>query len=498
MFLSIAIFASFFKSIANVGVITADVSLPITNTIANAGEYADYNFRFNLSTKLYQGGFIEVTFPNQYDSGLGIPLLPSCDVDCDRFERAVSFYFPFDLFPGVVYNVSIKNVKNPDTIGGTGQFIIRSKRGANTLDETKIHGILGIGGSIGTLTSTTIAVDSSSASSAGDVTKYIVSFKTLDFLPNNIYVKLYLPKGAFEVSPKPSCSAFEINGNLIPGNFSCSYNAPSDSIEIRGFSKALEPGTEAGISISMRNPTYSYTTDVFNIIIYKEGTSLAYTRKLDIKGVPITSGKITQISIQPMDSFLILSRGKQLWYRLAFKLTNPLPTGSIIEIKIPDTIGLTEWYILGKPTSFYVETGLEDISYVNPLSIYTITISGSKYIRIENFKEQLKPEKIVIAMVITLPLNNGLSLPFEIRSYLDSTRTYEIDKDVSTARIDVSTINKPPSFALSVSNTVADGTTYSDFIFDITPDKTIESYGSFKLLLDERFVSTGVDSKFSY
>ena len=85
------------------------------------------------------------------------------------------------------------------------------------------------------------------------------------------------------VSANPSCSAFEINGSLIPGNFKCKYDALYEAIEIRGFGSSLEVGQEAGISISMRNPNFSYTTKTFKIIIYKEGTTLALTRKLDVQ-----------------------------------------------------------------------------------------------------------------------------------------------------------------------------------------------------------------------
>lgn len=380
------------KEIIPVGVITSDVSLPITNTLANANEYAAYNFRFILSTKLFQGGFIEVTFPNQFESGLGIPLLPTCSVNCSRADRQVSFYFPNDLFPGLVYNATIYSIRNPPNVGGTGQFIINSKRGANVLDQTHIHGVLGVGGAIGTLTSTTIAVDSSSGSSAGDITKYIVSFKTVDFLPSNIYVKLYLPKNAFVVSPNPSCSSFEINGFLVPGKFKCSYDASTESIEIRGFSTSLPSGSEAGISISMRNPNYSYTTGTFDIVIFKESTTLAYTRKLAVQGVPITAGGITQINIQPVDNFILTSRYKLMWYRLRFKLTNPLPSGAMIDIKIPDSITLTVEDVLGAPSTFYVENGIEDISNEDPIDISSVVEGSSRYIRIKNFKPQSQPD----------------------------------------------------------------------------------------------------------
>lgn len=89
------------KQIIPVGVITADVTLPIKTTLANQLEYSDYTFRFNLSTKLVQGGYVKVIFPSQYQDGLGIPFLANCTITCDRFEREIKFFFNEDLFPGI-------------------------------------------------------------------------------------------------------------------------------------------------------------------------------------------------------------------------------------------------------------------------------------------------------------------------------------------------------------------------------------------------------------
>lgn len=91
----------YMRKILNIGVIDADVSLPITNTIANLNEYANYTFRFNLTTKLFVGGYVQVTFPLQFESGLGIPFLPECTVTCSRNDRSVNFYFVEDLFPSL-------------------------------------------------------------------------------------------------------------------------------------------------------------------------------------------------------------------------------------------------------------------------------------------------------------------------------------------------------------------------------------------------------------
>ena len=144
--------------------------------------------------------------------------------------------------------MTIYNILNPGSIGGTAQFIIQSYRGANLIDESRIYGILGFGGEIGTMTSTTVAVDSSSTTSAGEISQYIFSFRTDVFLPQNIYLKLQLPRDTFDVSLYPSCSSFPINGQLIAGFFSCQYNPLLQSIEVRGIGQSINANSDVGVS----------------------------------------------------------------------------------------------------------------------------------------------------------------------------------------------------------------------------------------------------------
>ena len=392
--------------------------------------------------------------------------------------------------------MTIRNIKNPESTGGTGQFVIRTYRGSNMLDETTMHGVLGIGGLIKTLTSVTVALDGSGKSGAGEITKYVLSFKTNDFVPKNMYIKLSLPKDAFEVGERPSCSAFPINGILIKGKLSCVFNSLSQSIEVRGFVEDLQEGDEVGVAFTARNPNYSYTTDTFDLFLMKEGTTLAFARKLGVQGVPITSGQISQISMQPLDSFFLPNQQKLMWYKLSFKLKNPLLQGSIIQIKIPSTFGLLDNQVLGNPSSYYIESGIEDIDFFNPLKIEKITIGSNDYLEISNFKGMEVPNKIVIVMLITLPPSSGPSLPFEIRSYRTESALNEIDKDVSEATINVANVPAPLAHSVTSTVTVADGNSIMDLTFQITPSKTLPKNGQIKILIDENISSLGVDCNY--
>jgi hypothetical protein len=426
------------ETIKPVGVIDSDVSLPITTTVANYNEYSNYTFRFNLTTKLPAGGYVTVIFPLQFDSGLGIPFLPNCTVPCSRIDRSVSYFFTEDLFPGLIYNMTVYNVKNPNLIGGVGQFYMRTYLGVNLLDESLMMGILGFGGDIGTLTSTTVAVDSGSSTAAGDVSKYIFSFRSDVNLPQNIYLRLQLPRNTFEISTYPSCSSFPINGVQINGTFTCSYNSIQQAIEVRGIAQPISAGSDVGVIVSFKNPKYSFTTNTFDLYVMKEGTTMAFTRRLGIKGVPITAGSITQVSMIPLDQLYVPSKSKLMWFQLNFKLRNPLTTGSIIQINIPNSITLASIAAVeGVPTAYYVQSGLNDISGDNPLQI---SATGN-VIRIQNFQSMDVPSLISINMLLTTPGSSGPSSPFTIASYTDSTAKSEIDKDVSQAFITVSDIS---------------------------------------------------------
>lgn len=306
------------------------------------------------------------------------------------------------------------------------------------IDESRMFGILGFGGTIGTMTSTTAAVDSSSSTAAGDISKYIFSFRTDVFLPQNIYLKLQLPRDTFEVSLFPSCSSFPINGKLIAGTFTCQYNSLLQSIEVRGIGQSIEANSDVGVLVSFKNPKYSYTTGDFEMYVMKEGTTMAFTRKLNISGIPITAGTISQVSVYPLDSLFLPSKSKLMWFALDFKLKNPLNTGSVISIQLPSSITLSTLpAVEGTEVVFYVVKGLEDISDTNPLLIQKVVASGSTYLRISNFKSMTQPGLISVAMLINTPASSGLSSPFQIVSYTDSSLKYEIDKDIQNARVSI-------------------------------------------------------------
>ena len=72
---------------------------PIFNSVANANVSSQYQFNFITDTYLPAGGVLQIVFPNQYVSGLGIQAV-ACSVPCTLSGNTVAFTFPSDLVNG--------------------------------------------------------------------------------------------------------------------------------------------------------------------------------------------------------------------------------------------------------------------------------------------------------------------------------------------------------------------------------------------------------------
>ena len=118
-------------------------------------------------------------------------------------------------------NVTINQVMNPNTKGGTGNFKIQTLWGVNVLDENLVFDVLGIADSVGTLTSTIVNVASSGLSNAGETTRYNFQFKVSQLIPAQSYMKFTISDPDFGLTNFPACNAYAINGKTIEGKFFC-------------------------------------------------------------------------------------------------------------------------------------------------------------------------------------------------------------------------------------------------------------------------------------
>ena len=257
---------------------------------------------------------------------------------------------------------------NPDASGGTGNFWIRSIKGGQTVDENLIFGVIGVANDIGLIKSASVALETEGVQYAGELSKYVFTFTTSRDIPDNNFVRLYLPTGEFEVAKFPSCAAYSVGGKLARGRLTCE-SFGSNFIDVSGFKDKFSAGTSIGIVVTLRNPTYAHITEVFGIAVMRKFTQIMYDRKLDIDAVTITPGRLFNVKIGQVDTSMRLTRNKVMQFQLNFKPTNALADGSMIKLQFPASFPVYSEQILAQEVMFWVEFGLEDKSEADPLKI---------------------------------------------------------------------------------------------------------------------------------
>lgn len=472
-----------------VGSFTGDTLFPIEQTFANRAEISDYHFNFKLDSRLKKGGHFEVVFPKQFSIVLASDPNFSCSMLCTNTERTFKLLADRDYYPGISYSFAIYRIKNPSVMTGVGNFIVSAKQGENIVAETKLLGAFGISSDIKDLVSTTIALEGDDAL-AGSFIKYIVSFKVLDNLPKELNIVLQLPRDTFQVADQPSCSTFAVNDQIIKGNLECEYD--DNKITITGFEQDISANSNIGIILSMRNPNYSLVTDVFSIFGFKTMTRSAFFRKLNVKGITIAPGKIDQVTLTQKDQLCRLSKGKLIWLTLKFKLQNTLSQGSYIEIYLPNGYVLynTPALILGRPWTFYVDSGLDDYDQNTSLTLSYFTKNGNDAMKIEKFASNQSKSLITFVFLCSIPRNSGKTSSIEIRSFKSTGE--EVDKNIQDAYLTIEDVTDPTYVALTFSKIIADGVTLLDMTLDFKPDKTIPAGSILQILIDDRITISDI------
>ncbi|CAD8173591.1 unnamed protein product [Paramecium pentaurelia] len=440
----------------------------ISNTIANRNQYSDYTIQVIPETNVPAGGYIEIVFPIQYQSGLGNKAYCT---NCTINGHTISFYFTDTPILSVANTLNIYNILNPAERGGTGNFIIRTKRFEFIYDENLIFQTIGIADDIAQLSSCIVSfVDPPISGSLG---KYNFAFKTNINLPLGTTIQLFIPN-VFIISDNPSCSLYSINDLVIEGNIVCKLLEGS-RVQVSGFSNDIIAGSEVGIQISLTNPSYSQVTSTFTIAAYRQGTSIIYTWKTGINGIQILPGLIKDITLLPMQKVRLATQ-KIVDYQLKFLPTNSLSKGSAIMIKFPNTFKLD-----GSQVYLFFKSGLEDISETSPLQMQ----KASDDILITNYKETL-PNQIIIQFRAKNPSTAGPSSALDIRTCTDSTCANIIDQNKVDAFIQVEAVASLDFIDVTLNQPTSQQTS-TNLQFRITPTFVIPGGAYIKVLLDSAF-----------
>lgn len=352
----------------------------------------------------------------------------------------------------------IKNIINPDKKGGTGNFEVRSMKGSNIIDENLIFGTIGMGEVPETLRSTQITFDvaAGGVSTAGLISKYTFTFKTVSFAPKGSYFRITLPQGLmYSATANPPCGFLPVLGVTPVGTLTCTY--ADGKVIVNGLGQDVPGLTVLSLYIQILNPPQTVTSPKFRIEMLRTSTQYVYDWKDNQLGPDITPGLITAVSVTPTGDPAYLAMGKTEEFTLQFTVYNPISQGGMITVDIPSSFSFVDSKLFDKPTTYYVLSGLDSVSTTTKVQmVYT---ESTARLAITGFKAVPAGQVISIVVTLTIPSQFGVSDSLIVTTYQNSTDTTTIiDQNSKDFVVTVVNIPSNTDSDYSLANNVASGT----------------------------------------
>ena len=457
---------------------------PIVNTISNANQYSNYTFNFILATALPPNSSLQVTFPQQFRSNLGIDILTSssCSLPCAISSYAVSFKFSLGFPAGTEASVTVSNVKNPVSSGGTGNFQLLSKYNSYIFDENLIFGTLGIGPQPGKLTACYLLISDQSEALVGKTTEYHLSFKTIEVVPYQSFMKLTFPLASqFTFPATLNCATFTINGMNL--NIAISCQRLDNSIIFTGLLSDIPIDFEVGLKFLMTNPPFAGYTDYFVFQIFRMNTQFIYDTRDDIPQILIKPALMENVILAPFVANTALTLSKVVRFQLLFSTKNEISAEGFIKITFPSSFALV---YNSKIDFVYIRTGISDY---NSTIQATITYDSSE-ILITNFRKIDASTSISLLFTAITPSVSGRSEALTIQSSRPAmSESRLVDQDLTEAVVTI--LNTPSSSTifpngLSLSNSFANGAE-NTITFTINPSVNVPVSGYVSIRFPEDF-----------
>lgn len=430
----------FFPFLINSARIIPHTARYITLSTTNAYELADYNFTMITESPIPPLGILEITFPSgQYETGLGL---------ANNFE--VIFPYPH-VIPATVNDrtlicsigefpsqtpltITVKGVRNPLKVGGTGNFRITSRitTGGYIIDDNLIFGVIGISSSPNKLIDSSVYIDGSSL--AGELTDYIFSFVPSELTDSNIVIKIIFPDiYYFDYVISNQCNSLLYNGFQISGDISCKID---DNFKNIVYFIGIKSGLPKGQIIKLKmkkiyNPTIQMTTDLFKFSVLDKGSNNTLLIDDAVLGVKINTGKIELVSMTNYYPNYNNYQGYTRLFRIIFKPNNPF-----ISIRISTDFIINKCYVIKGLLDIDMNSNVNCVPQRNILFIY-------------NFQQYQKTEflndYVEVIISVNIPNNIFVTNPIEIYTYMDLDYLKLVDQDVSNLNTRIS-IESPRNY----------------------------------------------------
>lgn len=236
-----------------VGTLWPAGQLAISNSFTNTGLYANYTITFLPDTMIPAGGILEITFPEQYEDKLGTQGTPIClPGACTNSGKTMIIEINDDIQQNTEFSISVLNILNPLTVGGTGNFQLKSYYLGSLLDMNMVFGKIGISDAKTDLEATTVSILNGNSDIAGDITKFLFTFQFNQVIVSGSYIRFTFPGNGFYLPPNPTCTSFATEGSPVLGNLICTTTGRQ--VILTGISEDLKTKTQYSIRISGTNP----------------------------------------------------------------------------------------------------------------------------------------------------------------------------------------------------------------------------------------------------
>ena len=434
------------------GKVTPEAHNPVLLTRANVNEYSDYTFQFSLATGILTGSTIDIEFPQQYVSGLGITTcsafaieeIAKIDFICSVSDRKVTINM--SVIEAGVLKIGIRDVLNPSTDGGTGTFRIWTYYNNTLRDKNEIFPSVGISPAAPTFTD--VSLRFSGEAWARYTSRYIITATLPAYLPSGSWMRVTFPDG-YLLGTGVNCS-FQTTGIVIE----CT-DAEDGSLQLHlNNLPALAAGEHVIYIDGATNPGVTGTTGTFWVEALQENTYNAVYATKSIAGVVISTGTISKIQIEPhLPKDLNLARD----YTIRFYHRSPLPTGGKIQIYFPN-----EFNGLTTGTCSVVE-GLSPTTG----TAVTCSVSGLR-LEYTNF-DGVEPGFIKVKVEATNP---SVLTTDHFRFYTYDANNVLIDQKLEGGTLFFSDINTPTKGDIDM--------------FEVKVDQIINSYGPIQIFLQTR------------
>jgi len=459
-----------------IGTLTQSGYHAVDNSITNTNEYADFKFTFKPTTALEAGSTLVITFPIQFDEGLGIAGNPVCQGGtCTLSVRTVTVTLTSSSPAAADKVVIVEGVKNPISSSGTGNFELFTMKGENIIDENKVFSVIGVADTVQALTFASVKITSGFSTKVGAISNLTVTFRIEAAHPKNFWVRVKFPSTSFFVAAIPTCVALPVTGRTITEVLTCALEG-TDTIKVTGYSEELPKLSFISFSFPATNPSYASTTGTFEIRTGRETSNTILGRKKDVAGITVTPSDLNSVEFAALNSTSIMARNKPMQYRLSFVTASTIEAGGSITVKFNDYFNMDGLY------DYYLESDLDN----SPATLTYSAITKTLTVKGMNL---MVPRIFSLILLIQNASTAGATSPLVISTL--NSKGNNIDQDSTKATITTASMTSP-TISVSYPGANSNKATGSSIqiTFSITPNTAVPAQGYIKLRLPSGFEVT--------